>query len=281
MKLGEKIKFLRKERNLTQAHLAGDAITRSMLCEIERGKAFPSLDTLRYIADALSVPMAYLLDESEDVSAYHKREALSTIHRLYLSGKYAECFRLCESLPGEPDDELAFILSLCAYAEGKNAFRSGNMETALVYFEEAASYAQKTVYPTDGIEAGLSLYRALSENVAAPRRDFDEALYLRKATTAIEWELYAYMKDDPTYPYSNDLYAIHVETRLLLHELRYREALPRLLALEARKGEEGVSAYFLFRLYSDIEVCFREEKQFEKAYKYASKRMTLLSAFQS
>lgn len=278
---GEKIRELRKARKMTQERLAGERITRNMLCEIERGKATPSLDTLAYLAEALGVPTAFLLDGSESISAYEKRTALAEIHRLYLSEQYGECFRLCEELPGEPDDEIALILSHCALAEGKRAFYCGNMETALVYFEEALSYAVKTIYPTEDVRASALLHSAITGNVASPRRDFDEAGYLHAAMSAAEAELYAYMTDKKDFTYSNPHLAAHAEARVLIRERRYREALPLLQSLESKKSEEGVSAYFLFRLYSDMELCYREERDFEKAYKYSSKRLTLLAAFQS
>lgn len=281
MLLGEKIRSLRKARGMTQARLAGDRITRNMLCEIEKGKAQPSLDTLRYLAEALAVPVAYLLDEGEDATGYYKREALPEIRRLYLAGRYAECFHLCESLPGEPDDELALILSHCALAEGKRAFRSGNMETALAYFGEAMAFSQKTIYPTEGLRATALLYSALSDNVASPRRDFDEGTYLSLSALAADRELYAYMTDDDSYPYENPLYTTHIEARRLIRARRYHEALPLLNSLEEKKGVPEASAYFLFRLYSDMELCYRENSSFEMAYRYAAKRMNLLSAFQS
>ena len=281
MKLGEKIKELRKARGMTQARLAGERITRNMLCEIEKGKASPSLDTLSAIAEGLSVPAAFLLDESEDLFGYAKRETMAEIRKLYLAGEYGPCFHLCETLPGEPDDEIAFLLAHCALGEGRRAFYRGNMETALVYFNEALDYAAKTVYPTEDINASASLYAALSGNVSSPRRDFNEEFYRKSADLATESELFAYVTDKADYPYSNPLLAQHQAARALMKARRYREALPMLLALEVHKGEEGVSAYFLFRLYSDMEICYREEQDFERAYKYSTKRITLLSAFQS
>ena len=281
MELGEKIKTLRKARGMTQAQLAGERITRNMLCEIEKGKASPSLDTLAAIAEGLSVPAAFLLDESEDIFGYAKRDAMAEIRKSFLSGEYGACFRLCETLPGEPDDEIAFLLSHCALGEGRRAFYRGNMETALVYFNEALDYAKKTAYPTEDIEASATLYSALAGNVASPRRDFNEEFYQTSANNATELELFSYVTDKADYPYSNPLLAEHQAARTLMKTKRYRDALPRLLALENHKGEDGASAYFLFRLYSDMEICYREEQDFERAYKYSTKRITLLSAFQS
>ena len=281
MQLGEKIKALRKMRGLTQAQLAGERITRNMLCEIEKGKASPSLDTLSAIAGGLSVPTAFLLDENEELFGYAKRKAMPEIRKLYLSGEYGACFRLCETLPGEPDDEIAFLLAHCALGEGRRAFYRGNMETALVYFTEALGYAEKTSYPTSDISAAAGLYSSLAGNVASPRRDFDETAYRKNANLATESELFAYVTDDTDYPYSNRLFAEHQAARELMKTKRYRDALQKLSALEAHKGEDGASAYFLFRLYSDMEICYREGQDFERAYKYSTKRITLLSAFQS
>jgi len=281
MKLGEKIKTLRKERGMTQSALAGDRITRSMLCEIEKEKASPSLDTLLHLASELGVPAAYLLDESEDIAGYRKREAMPKIRALYAAGKYADCFRLCERVVTEADDELIFLLAHCALEEGKRAFKTGNLETALAYFGEAAEYAEKTVYPTAEIRATVTLYTALSGNIAAPRRDFDEKTYRALCDAAVESDLYAYMNDVAEYPYKNEYYALHQKGRELLAGRRYREALAIFEELEARKGEPGISAYLLFRLYSDMEICCREERDFERAYKYSTKRIALLSAFQS
>lgn len=281
MTLGEKIKTLRRERGLTQARLAGDRITPNMLCEIEKGKAMPSLDTLRYLAEELGVPASYLLDEYEDPSGFHKRRAMPEIKKLYLDGRYGECYHLCESLPGTPDDELALLMAHAAIGEGKRAFQSGNMETALVYFHEALESAKATVFPTEALQAAALLHIALSANVGSPRRDFEEAEYLRLTTAATEGELYAYMTDNTAFPYKNELYARHQQAKHLLKERKRHEALSILLDLEERKNDPGVSAYFLFRLYSDMEFCYREDGDYEKAYKYACKRMNLLSAFQS
>ncbi len=281
MKLGEKIRTMRKERGMTQARLAGDRITPNMLCEIERGKAAPSLDTLLYLADALDVPASYLLDDGEDPTGFYQRRALPEIKRLYLAHRFGECYRLCETLPGPPSDEIALLAAHAAFGEGKRAFHSGNLETALVYFGEALASLDKTCFPTEGLRASASLYAALCSNVGSPRRDFNEEAYRKQAAAATESELYAYMTDDPDYPYESDMLAAHQKAHRLLRDRRRDEALTILKGLEERKSEPGVSAYFLFRLYTDMELCYREARDFVQAYKYATKRMNLLSAFQS
>lgn len=64
--LGSRIRQLRKERKLTLAQLAGDRLTKGMLSLIENGKAQPSMESLRYIAQQLQVDVPSLLgDEIE------------------------------------------------------------------------------------------------------------------------------------------------------------------------------------------------------------------------
>ena len=66
-KVGEKIKKLRKELNLTQTELAGKEMTKSMLSQIENNISNPSIKTLQYIADKLNKPISYFLeDENND-----------------------------------------------------------------------------------------------------------------------------------------------------------------------------------------------------------------------
>ncbi|WP_144609688.1 helix-turn-helix domain-containing protein [Bacillus cereus] len=76
--LGEKIKALRKEKKLTQTELAGLELTKSMLSQIENGKATPSMKTLQYIAEKLECEMSFLLeeDEGEIVELIQKMEPL-------------------------------------------------------------------------------------------------------------------------------------------------------------------------------------------------------------
>lgn len=64
--LGGKIKALRKEKKLTQTELAGSELTKSMLSQIENGKATPSMKTLQYIAEKLGCETSFLLEEDDD-----------------------------------------------------------------------------------------------------------------------------------------------------------------------------------------------------------------------
>jgi transcriptional regulator with XRE-family HTH domain len=68
--LGARIRAARTQRSLSVGDLAGAAqVSRSLVSQIERGIATPSIETLRRLASAMSVPVFSLfLDEREDRS---------------------------------------------------------------------------------------------------------------------------------------------------------------------------------------------------------------------
>ncbi|WP_017549956.1 helix-turn-helix domain-containing protein [Salinicoccus carnicancri] len=66
MALGERIRNLRKSKNMTLADLAGDEITKGMMSLIENGRSKPSMETLQYIAGTLDVSVSHLMQEGDD-----------------------------------------------------------------------------------------------------------------------------------------------------------------------------------------------------------------------
>lgn len=65
LSLGEKIKKLRKEKNMTLKELAGDRITAAQISHIERDKSHTSYELLDYLAKRLDVSTDYLLETKE------------------------------------------------------------------------------------------------------------------------------------------------------------------------------------------------------------------------
>jgi len=73
--LGDKIRMLRNEKSLSLQELSTTAeISLSYLSEIERGTIYPSLNTLKKVAEALDVPASVLM--SYECSLGHKLKAL-------------------------------------------------------------------------------------------------------------------------------------------------------------------------------------------------------------
>ncbi|OKP95699.1 helix-turn-helix transcriptional regulator [Paenibacillus sp. P46E] len=65
--IGDKIKHLRTTKRLTQSELAGDDLTKSMLSQIENGRALPSMRSLQILAARLGVDAGYFLEEEQSV----------------------------------------------------------------------------------------------------------------------------------------------------------------------------------------------------------------------
>lgn len=76
-----KIKALRKARNMTQFELA-EAIERSTetVSQIERGKFFPSFETLGLLSQALQVSIKDLFDLPTDKKTQKTRRMLSELY---------------------------------------------------------------------------------------------------------------------------------------------------------------------------------------------------------
>ncbi len=63
--LGEKIKILRKQKNMTLKELAGDRVTPAQISHIERDKSHTSYELLEYLSERLDVSIDYLLETKE------------------------------------------------------------------------------------------------------------------------------------------------------------------------------------------------------------------------
>lgn len=64
--LGERLKFLRESRKLTQAELGAKAnLTQATIANLEGGRKDPSVQTLEKLADALDVHIATLFGTDE------------------------------------------------------------------------------------------------------------------------------------------------------------------------------------------------------------------------
>ncbi|KUP20419.1 helix-turn-helix transcriptional regulator [Paenibacillus sp. DMB5] len=63
--IGDKIKALRQSKGLTQSELAGEAMTKSMLSQIENGRAMPSMRSLQILAERLGVDAGYFLEDDQ------------------------------------------------------------------------------------------------------------------------------------------------------------------------------------------------------------------------
>lgn len=280
MTLGEKIRKARVEKKMTQNALAGSKITRNMLSAIECGKASPSLDTIYYLAEKLSLPVSYLLSEDDDLFFYSKRAAIKSITNAYRDKHYQACIEHIDKL-GAVDDELAFLLATCYFELGRSAVRGGMIVSARRYLSLSREYCQKTIYDTMRIENLLLMYSALADNIQSPLLEFDIKLFAQNHDIDYDYEFYKYIIMDSTYKHTNPIFAMHVRAKNFITERKYKEAIALLSSIENLRGQGSYNAYVIFGVYTDMENCYKQLGDYENAYRYASKRISLIEGFKT
>ena len=288
MNIGERIRELRLSKMLTQADLAGDQITRNMLCTIERGAALPSLPTACYIAERLNVPVGYLLSEEGDELAYRKMTAMPNIRHALAGEDYTGALAIMNATFGEHyDDEIALIRAECEYHMAKEAFERGRLRAAAAGFDRAIREAAHTVYDTAWICTRSAVYfRYLSllsptlssdmleqEEIDAAKSVGDEFCAYVLAKEALddgrEGELNEYLAR-----HEGSVFAARLAALSQMRAGHTREALEayeRLLASDALTV--GV---LMYEIFDDMELCCRENDDYKRAYEFGSSRRGLL-----
>lgn len=280
MTLGEKIKSVRIKKGMTQSQLCSDKITRNMLSIIECGKALPSLDTLYYIAERLEIPVAYLVSEDSNPFLFEKERKISKIREALSQKQYKTVLWLTESL-SEIDDELAYILSYSHLCLGKDAVLRGALESGKKHISAAEKYASQTVYDTTFIKHSALLYGALSTNLQAPLLVLDIDKFENNILSLFDQDLFKYLSFNENHQYKNPFFSKHVRARALMKKRDYRAALSLMREIEEEKTPENYNAYTVFSIYTDIETCYKQLGDFENAYRYATKRLSLIEGFKS
>jgi transcriptional regulator with XRE-family HTH domain len=280
MTIGEKVRARRKELGLTQKEVAGDAVTRNMICGIEKGTVSPSIATLYALAEALSVPVDYLVSEENDLSVFLAREALPRLRRAYRSRRYSDCVTICRRLPEEAiGDEVALILASAQLGLAERALREGNLSLIPHMVSEVEYAAARTVLPTEHLLARAELCRAIAVNPRTPKWEIGTDRYCRLANEAVGLERFRYLSENAEFPYYDINLREHDEAHALITAGQYDRALTILTGIEERKGSGQIGSYLLFRIYTDMETCYREIGNYEMAYRYSTKRLSLFSAF--
>ncbi|HDR7709285.1 helix-turn-helix transcriptional regulator [Bacillus cereus group sp. BfR-BA-01311] len=165
--LGEKIKTLRKEKKLTQTDLAGSGLTKSMLSQIENGKATPSMKTLQYIADKLECEMSFLLEEDEE-------EIVELIQKMEPLIKSNKCDEVYKTLLPIVQKELPLTLNTARlykqFITGAAIMNDYNIE---YYVETAVSIFEKYTLYRESTETKLLFYYMLFK-----RKKYKECLQM-------------------------------------------------------------------------------------------------------
>lgn len=290
MSFGEKVRALRAAKLMTQAQLAGDRITRNMLCQIERGAANPSLETALYLADRLGVSVGYLLAGEKEDRLYRKEAAIENLHRAFAAGEYAGCLSMLTPFAGEEDAELALLRAECEYGAAREAFAAGRLRAAAAGFDRALAAAEGTLYETAWLRAQTAVYfRYLGTvSITLASNVLEEAEVAAAVATGDDFcEYYAAClaleegKTDEVEAYlarrTGELYAARVAGLLLLYRGEYAAAARAYEALLAR-ADLPVGT-LLFEVFGDMELCCRKNDDYKRAYEFSNSRQGLLERF--
>ncbi|PDY26134.1 transcriptional regulator [Bacillus cereus] len=230
--LGEKIKALRKEKKLTQTELAGSKLTKSMLSQIENGKATPSMKTLQYIAEKLECEASFLLedDDGEIVELITKMEQLI---------KENKCDEVYKTLLPIVQKELPSTLNTARiykqFVTAAVIMKDYNIES---YVEKAVSIFEKYKLYRDSTETKLKLSFAIFT-----RKKYAECLQLISNIR-------------------NDYEEKHLEMDLIIHiDLCLYEAIISLACGDYEKCEETILETLAFskkhQVYYKTDVFYR------------------------
>ena len=279
MTLGEKIKKARREKKMTQEELCHGKITRNMLSAIECNKASPSLETIKYIATRLSLPVSYLLSDDDNLFMYAKQAEMRYIKGAYKAKNYTACIEHIRKLP-DTDDELEFLLASSYFELGKALLLRGSVASAGKNLMLAKEHSEKTVYDTEKIKNLLPLYTALATNIQAPLLELDVENYQKNLDEVFDVEFFKYVLHDAEYSYTNDVFMRHIKAKRFIRERRYQDAISILREIVENKAHT-YNAYVVFGVYADLETCYKQLMDFENAYRYSSKRLSMLEGFKS
>ena len=280
MTIGEKIKERRLAAGLTQAQLASDRLTRNMICAIESGKATPSLGSLLYLAERLGVSVRYFTEPDRTLRQEWHDTIYPQLTDLLRNDRYEDAIVLAERIPDVGDDPiLSALLASLHLVAAEKCVAGGSVHYAKAHLERVDFYRAHTPWDTSHIGARAVLCSALVSDPLTPKYALDGERYLSDAAAATDAELYHYISDDWNYPYITRVYALHTEAKHLMKEYRYPEALARMESAIENKQSQDISVLVLYRIYSDMEICYRERKDYENAYRYATKKTALLTSF--
>ncbi len=286
MNIGQKIRELRLAKLMTQSELAGTFITRNMLSCIENGSAQPSLSTIQYIAGRLNVPAGFLLAEEGDEAVYRKMNSFANIKKAYTAGDLRGCRSLCVSGCPEPDDEISLLLADCDAGIAAEEFWCGRLRSSCRFFDEALSYAKKTVYCTAHIKALAAVYfrymTRLSPSLYSDELEDGETLDFSyvgafsvyvEALEALDERHFRIAEDGLLRLEEGSFFYEHLQARILVEQQLFAEAKPMLLRM--LKSETPLNPIQLYAVLCDLEICCRETEDFKGAYSYSNDKIAL------
>ena len=275
--LGKKIKDLRLQKNMTQAELAGDTITRNMLSQIENGSAQPSVTTIMELAEKLDTPTEYFFSQTIDLPTLRKLDAIGKIRKLYGAGDYGKVISRLESLDGW-DDETEYLFVKASYGKGMLLYREGFLSSAADCLEKALAHARNTIYADECFLSVVFKYLRVIARVLG--REIDAYTAEGEIWMADIAYIEAIFGEHSNFSYgdTHPFHAKHLAVRKeMLREgtAQNRETMISVLKQILRQTEESQEAILRYYILSDLELLAKEIGDYKCAYECASERLHL------
>ena len=161
VRIGERIRHLRIDAQMTQNELSAGVVTRNMLSMIESGRTMPSIDTLVELSKRLGVSPGYIFADAGEELLYRKDAVIDKIRSAFSSGRYADVITLSQGL--EVDEEISMYAAFSHLDLGMEAFRKALPGVFEFHLEYAMSYAEGKTYHSY-VKNTLTLARLLCEH---------------------------------------------------------------------------------------------------------------------
>ena len=289
-RIGEKIRALRLNRGLTQAALAGEAITRNMISLIENGSAAPSLSTLTELSHRLNVPVGYFFASDEkEASLFTKMGMIDEFHQLYLAGEYSACLTRISEVP-RADDEILYLTAMCHWNLALDALKNDALLTAATALENA-NLARRSLYTPEGFLATIEYLQLLIKSAGQkeiPARLSSPSAF-PNAHFPAEW--FAYMRALTALSSGDVETASAVLASGLVFTKAYLDFLGGCVALangfpakaypllKKAHASSGTGFFTRYHILTALESTATAESDYKAAYQYSAQKVQLLENF--
>ena len=287
--IGERIKRLRRIKNLTQAELAGNDITRNMLSRIETGSALPSLPTLVLLAERLGVPAGILLEESVYFD-YLRAELVREAQAYMKEHEYEKAIELIMT-SGLRGDEIQLLIIECDLALARECSIKSKYKEAAAHLVDAVSKSHSTVYSTAGSAYVANLYLCLArrvekvlvkeQDIQAPPPDFDKYMdiyiYLRLTELFDSGQIIKAVNLASLTEIHDKILSTHIAAKLDMANGLYNVAEAKLKGIISSEKQNPTShgSLLLFEIYDELEQCAKGENDYVSAYQYKEQKLKL------
>lgn len=150
--LGKRIKEARILKKMTQSEVVGDFITRNMLSQIESGTATPSVKTLHFLANVLSIPVSELMQEEQKDGDNNQLDRLMRAKQCFKLGQYDDLLILLEDFDEVLEDEFCALLARTYYTLAKKAQQQGEIMKAVEQIQLSIDFAGKGIYSNESLK---------------------------------------------------------------------------------------------------------------------------------